>query len=164
MPIAARFIRSSRTSITRSRALSLVAILLVLFGLIGTLNFFSNLPLHLQDIPGLPFHANNQGSSVETKQGTRAGANPTATAASDGVTSSTPTPNESNSPPQVHITPLVGRSDAPTVGGTVIPSIPLTHNILCASGSLKLDSSQNLQPLLQQVDVDYINACHELTI
>jgi ABC-type phosphate transport system substrate-binding protein len=153
-----------RTSFTRSRALSLVAILLVLFGLIGTLNFFSNLPLHLQDIPGLPFHANNQGSSVETKQGTRARANPTPTVASGGVTSSTPTPNESNSPPQVHITPLVGRSDAPTVGGTVIPSIPLTHNIHCASGSLKLDSSQNLQPLLQQVDVDYINACNELTI
>ena len=44
------------------------------------------------------------------------------------------------------------------------PIIPLTHNIFCASGALKLESSQNLLPLLQQVDVDYLNACHELTI
>ena len=44
------------------------------------------------------------------------------------------------------------------------PIIPLTHNIFCASGALKLDSSQNLLPLLQQVDIDYLNACHELTI
>jgi len=46
----------------------------------------------------------------------------------------------------------------------VRPIIPLTHNIFCASGALKLDSSPNLLPLLQQVDVDYLNACHELTI
>jgi len=66
--------------------------------------------------------------------------------------------------PPFYVTPTTGRSSAPIVSGTVIPVIPLTHNNFCSSGSLKLDSSQNLQPLLQQVDVDYINACHELTI
>ena len=148
-----------RTPFTWSRALSLIAILLVLLGLIGTLNFFSTLPLRVQDIPSLPFHANNQGSSVETKLREPPPAN-----ASDGVRSSTPTPNESNSPSQVHVTPSVVRSGAPIVSGTVITNISLTHSILCTSGDLKLDSSQNLQPLLQQVDVDYVNACHELTI
>ncbi|HEY6286133.1 MAG TPA: serine/threonine-protein kinase, partial [Ktedonobacteraceae bacterium] len=148
-----------RTPFTWSRALSLIAILLVLFGLIGTLNFFSTLPLHLLDIPGLPFHASNQGSSVKTKLSKL-----TPVSASGGAESSTPSPNESNSPPQVHVTPTVDRSGAPIVSGTVIPGIPLTHDILCTSGALKLDSSQNLQPLLQQIDIDYINACHELTI
>jgi serine/threonine protein kinase len=153
-----------RTPFTWSRALSMIAILLVVFGLIGTLNFFSTLPLHLQDIPGLPFHADNQGSSVETKQGTMAGASPAPTATAKDVTSSTPTPTESGTPQQVQSTPTTGRSGAPIVSSTVIPGIPLTHNILCASGALKLESSQNLQPLLQHIDVDYNNACHELTI
>ena len=66
--------------------------------------------------------------------------------------------------PPFHITPTIDRAGAPIVSSTVIPSIPLTHNILCTSGTLKLDSSQNLLPLLQQVDVDYIKACHEFTI
>ncbi len=153
-----------RTPFTWSRALSLIAILLVLCGLIGTLNFFSTLPLHLQDIPSFPFHADNQGSSGETKQGTRAGASPTPTATSNGVTPSTPSSNGGNLVPPFHVTPTVGRSSAPIVSGTVIPGIPLTHNILCTSGALKLDSSQNLQPMLQRIDVDYINACHEMTI
>ena len=148
-----------RTPFTWSRALSLIAIVLVLCGLIGTLNFFSTLPLHLQDIPGFPFHADNQGSSVETKL-----SKPTPVSASGGAVTSTPSPNESNTPTQVQVTPTTGRSRAPIVSGTVIPGIPLTHNILCTSGALKLDSSQNLQPMLQQIDVDYINACHEMTI
>ena len=91
-----------RTSFTWSRALSLIAILLVLFGLIGTLNFFSTLPQHLEDIPGLPFHANSQGSVVETKQGTRAGASPAPTATSNDVTPSTQSTNGGTKLPPFH--------------------------------------------------------------
>jgi serine/threonine protein kinase len=148
-----------RTHFTWSRALSLLAILLVLFGLIGTLNFFSTLPLHLQDVLGLPFHSDSQGSIVGTKL-----SKSTPTTASGGVTPSTPPPNESNSPPLVHITPTVGRSQTPIVNGTGIPTAPVTHTFVCTSGALKLDSSQDLQPLLQQIDADYINSCPELTI
>ena len=125
-----------RTPFTWSRALSLIAIVLVLCGLIGTLNFFSTLPLHIQDIPGFPFHADNQGSSVETKLGTRVGVSPTPTATSNGVTPTTPSTNDGNLVPPFHVTPSVGRSSAPIVSGTVIPGIPLTHNILCTSGAL----------------------------
>ncbi len=171
-----------RTSFTWSRALSLIAIFLVLFGLLGTLNFFAGLPPYLPDIPGFPFHANNQGSVVETKQGkgtggkpegTRAGAIPAPTSNSNGVTPTrtgtspapTATPNRSASPPQVQLTPIVDRTGTPTVSGTVIPPvIPLTHNIFCASGALKIISSENLQPLLLQVDGDYLNACQKITI
>ena len=90
-----------RTAFTWSRALSLIAILLVLSGLVGTLNFFSTLPQYLEAIPGLPFHANIQGSVVETKQGTRVGASPAHTATSNNVTPST----------------------KPTIGGTKLPPI-----------------------------------------
>jgi phosphate transport system substrate-binding protein len=79
-----------------------------------------------------------------------------------GVTPSTP--NENNSTPQVHVTPVVKQPNAPIVSGTVRPIVPLTHNIFCASGSLKLNGSPNLLPLLQQVDIDYLNVCHELAI
>ncbi len=153
-----------RTSFKWSSALSLIAILLVLFGLVGTLNFFSTLPLHLETIPGPQFHANNQGSVVEKKQGTRSGATPAPTATSNSVTPSTQSTNGGTKLPPFQVTPTVERTSAPIVSGTVRPIIPLTHNIFCASGTLRLDSSQNLLPLLQQVDVDYLNACHELTI
>ena len=153
-----------RTAFTWSRALSMIAILLVLFGLIGTLNFFSTLPQYLEAIPGLPFHANIQGSVVETKQGTREGASPAPTATSNNVTPSTKSTNGGTKLPPFQVTPTVKQTSAPIVSGTVRPIIPLTHNIFCASGTLKLDSSQNLMPLLHQVDVDYLNACHELTI
>ena len=153
-----------RTAFTWSRALSMIAILLVLFGLIGTLNFFSTLPQYLEAIPGLPFHANIQGSVVETKQGTREGASPAPTTTTNNVTPSTKSTNGGTKLPPFQVTPTVKRTSAPIVSGTVRPIIPLTHNIFCASGALKLDSSQNLMPLLQQVDVDYLNACHELTI
>ena len=151
-----------RTSFKWSSALSLIAILLILLGLIGTLNFFSLLPQHLETIPGLQFHANSQGSVVETKQGTRAGANPAAT--SNNVTPSAHSTSSGTKMPPLQVTPTVQRTSSPIVSGTVRPIMPLIHNIICASGGLKLDSSQNLLPLIQQVDVDYLNACHELTI
>ena len=147
-----------RTQFTWSRAFSLLAISLVLFGMVGTLNFFSSLPLHLQDVPVLLFHTDSQGSVVET------GLNKsTPTTTSGGITPSTPSSNGSNSTPLVHVTPTVGRSQTPIVKG-IIPTPPLTHAIVCISGSLTLDSSQNLQPSLQQIDVDYMNSCPELTI
>ncbi|MGZ3644877.1 MAG: protein kinase domain-containing protein [Ktedonobacteraceae bacterium] len=148
-----------RTALTWSRALSLIAVLLVLSGLVGTLNFFSTLPQYLEAIPGVPFHANIEGSVVETKL-----SRPSPASAPNNVSTSTPTPNGITATPQVHLTPTVKRTSVPIVSGTVIPIIPLTHNNFCASSALKLDTSPNLLPLLQQVDVDYLNACHKLTI
>ncbi len=148
-----------RTPITWSRALSLLAISLVLFGLIGTLLFFSSLPLHLQDIPGLPFHTDTQGGVVGTKLG-----KPTPTTASSGVTPSTPTTTGSNSGPPVHITPGGDQTPTPLVNGTVIPTATAAPPVVCASGTLVVDSSLNLQPLLQQIDTDYTNYCPGSTI
>ena len=156
-----------RTSFTWSSAFSLIAILLVLFGLIGTLNFFSTLPMHIEDIARLSLPAHKQGSIV----GTKVSELPPGSA-SGGVSPSTLTPNEKNPTPHVNITPIANRMVTPTVGPTVVPTanptgvpvIPLIHNPFCTTGALKLDSSTNLQPLIQQVDADSFNACHELTI
>jgi phosphate transport system substrate-binding protein len=148
-----------RMSFTWSRALSLLSILLVLFGLVGTLFFFSSLPLHLQDIPGLPFHSDSQGSVVGTKLG-----KPTPTTASGGVTPSIPSKEGSNSIPQVHITPTRGQSQTPIINGTVVPTATGAPPVVCTPGTLSLDSSLNLQPLLQQIDTDYANHCPGLTI
>jgi len=147
-----------RTPFTWSRALSLLAISLVLFGLIGTLLFFSSLPLHLQDIPGLPFHTDTQGGVVGTNSDK---STPTS---SSSVTPSTPSTTGSNSVLPVRITPTVDQSPTPVVNGTEIPTAPATSTIVCTSGALVLDSSQNLQSLLQQIDTDYTNFCPRLTI
>jgi serine/threonine protein kinase len=148
-----------RTPFTWSRALSLLAILLILFGLIGTLQFFSSLPIHLQDIPDFPFHSDNPGSIAGTSL-----SKATPTAATVGITPSAPSPNGSNSTPQVHLTPTVGRSHTPIVEGTDIPTTLVNRTFFCTPGTLTLDSSRNLQPLLQQVDADFMIACPELTI
>jgi ABC-type phosphate transport system substrate-binding protein len=146
-----------RTPFTWSRALSLLAISLVLFGLIGTLLFFSSLPLHLQDIPGFPFHADTQGGIVGTKLG-----QPTPTSVSRGVTPSTPT--GSHPGPPVRITPTGDESTTPVANGTVFPTATAIPPLVCADGTLVVDSSLNLQPLLQQLDTDYTNNCPGLTI
>ena len=145
-----------RTPFTWSRAFSLLAISLVLFGLIGTLLFFSSLPLHLQDIPGFPFHAYTQGGVVGTNLG-----KPTPTSVSRGVTPSTPT--GSHPGPPVHITPTGNESTTPVTNGTVIPIAPTTP-VVCADGTFVVDSTPNLQPLLKQLDTDYTNNCPGLKI
>lgn len=149
-----------RTAFAWSHVLSLIAILLVVFGLIGTFNFFSTLPLYLQNNPSLPFHVNKQGSTVETKQGTKVGENP----ATSGVSPAPTYTNGGNLMPPLHVKPTVIRSNTPTVSGTVKPVIPLMHNHFCAPGTLKLDSSENLLQVLQQVDAVYLNSCHEAMI
>jgi phosphate transport system substrate-binding protein len=148
-----------RMPFTWSRALSLLAISLVLFGLVGTLFFVSFLPLHLQDIPGLPFHNDSQGSVVGMKLG-----KPTPTTASGGVTPSIPSKEGGDSIPQVHITPTRGQSQTPIINGTVVPTATAAPPVVCTPGTLSLDSSLNLQPLLQQIDTDYANYCPGLTI
>jgi ABC-type phosphate transport system substrate-binding protein len=153
--IEVRFRR--RTPVTWSRTLSLLAISLVLFGLIGTLIFFSSLPLHLQDIPGLPFHTGTQGGIVGTKLG-----KPTPTTASSGVTPSNPTGSNAGRP--VRITPTVEQSSTPVVNGTVFPTATAAPPVVCASGTLAVDSSLNLQPLLQQINSDITDHCSGLTI
>lgn len=153
-------VRSRRTPFTWSRALSLLAISLILFGLIGTLYFFSTLPLSLRNIPGLPFHAGGQGGVVGIGPG-----KPASTATSSGTTTSSTTPViGSNSGLPVQPTPTVGQSQTPVVNVTATPTTPVIPLVLCKPGTLSLDGSVNLRPLLQQVNTDYATNCPAVTI
>ena len=155
-----------RTTFSLSRAFTSIVILLVLCGLIGTLNFFSTLPTQLENITRLLI-GHKQGSIVEMKLG-----EPPPGSASGNVLPSTFTPNANNPTPHIQVspivkhtpTPIVGLSVTPTGNPTSVPVVPLTHNPYCASGALAVDSSPNLQPLLEKVDIDYLNACTTLRI
>jgi ABC-type phosphate transport system substrate-binding protein len=156
-----------RTSFNWSRAFTSIAILAVLCGLIGTLNFFSTLPLQIENITHLVLIGHKQGSIVETKLG-----EPPPGSASGNVQPSTFTPNANNPTPHTQARPIVEQTPTPTVGITVtptvnptgVPVIPLTHNPYCATGTLTIDSSSNLQPMLEQVDADNLAICSKLRI
>jgi PBP superfamily domain len=160
------FVRSRRTPFTWTRALSLLTIVLVLFGLTGILFFFSSLPLHLEDIPALPFHNFGQSSTGGLKTGPAApGA--TATASLNGGPQATSTSNigpqgQATSPPGgIYKTPSAGGTPVPGGPGTPTPTPP---PIACIAGTLSIDGSSNLEPLLQQVNIDYASICPQLTL
>ncbi len=152
-------VRSKRTPFTWGRAVSLLTISLVLFGLIGTFSFFSSLPLRLQDIPGLPFHADSQAGVVGIRHG-----EPTPTTAPATVTSAIPPTIGTDSGPNGQTTPTAGQSRTPVANGTVMPTATVTPPVACIPGRLSLDGSQNLLPLLQQINTDYATYCPGLTI
>jgi len=160
------FVRSRRTPLTWTRALSLLTIVLVLFGLTGILFFFSSLPLHLEDIPGLPFHNLGQSSTGELKTGPAA---PGATATTSLNGGPQPT-SASNIGPQGQATsPPGGIYQTPSAGGTPVPDGPGTPTptpppIACIAGTLSIDGSSNLEPLMQQVNIDYASICPQLTL
>jgi serine/threonine protein kinase len=153
-------VRSRRTPFTWSRALSLLAISLILFGLIGTLYFFSTLPLSLRNIPGFPLHTGGQGGIVGIGPGKPASIG----TSSATTTSSTTSIIGSNSGLPVRPTPTVGQSQTPVVNVTATPTTPVIPLVLCTPGTLSLDGSVNLQPLLQQVNTDYATNCPAVTI
>ena len=154
-------VRSRRTPFTWSRALSLLAISLILFGLGATSYFFSTLPLSLRNIPGLPFHAGGQGGVVGIEPG-----KPASISTSSGTTtSSTTSIRGSNSGLPVQPTAIPGQPRTPVVNATASPTTPaIPFVFFCTPGTLSLDSSVNLQPLLQQINADYATICPAVTI
>lgn len=159
------FVRARRTPFTWTRALSLLTIVLVLFGLTGTLFFFSSLPFHLEDFPGLPFHNIGQTGTGGLNIGGRL---PRATPTSSNNDSSRPTSVADNGPQGQPTSPSGEILQTPSTRVTIpVPSgtpIPPPPHFACIGGTLSLDGSSNLQPLLQQVNNDYTNICPQLTI
>ena len=157
-------VRSRRTPFTWTRAFSLLAIVLVLFGLTGTLFFYSSLPLHLAEFPGLPFH--NLGQFIVGGP-TNGDAIPGATASSSRNNVPQPTP-ATNIGQRGQPTPPAGAiSQTPSAGSTVTPGPygpPIPPPAACIAGTLGVEGSSNLIPLLQQVNTDYANMCPQLSI
>ena len=165
-------VTSRRTSFTWTRALSLLTLGLLLFGLGGTLFFISSLPQHIEDLLTLPFQRGNQsglsqsspspGSTTSTKTlgtviSTNGGLAPTGIPGPGLPGHRYPTPTGDQTP-----TPVVNGTVPPNPTATPIGATPIPAT--CTPGSLVMDGSANLLPLLQQVDSDYQAQCPGISI
>jgi ABC-type phosphate transport system substrate-binding protein len=157
------FVRPRRTPFTWKRALTLLTIVLVLFGLTGTVLFFSSLPLHLQDIPGLVFHNLGQSGVGSIKANSTT---PPVTATSTPDEFPMPTSGTGGVPPVQSTVPPGNISQTPSAGGTPVPDPGITPSPtpppVCIGGTLAISGTANLLPLLQQVNGDYANVCPQL--
>jgi ABC-type phosphate transport system substrate-binding protein len=146
-----------------SRAISLFSVLVVLAGLVGVLLFFAADPFHLQDLPFMPFRFPPGSGSLHP--GT--GPTPVVTSTvpphagspgrSSGVTtrgSGTPTPGVS---PTGEVTPMPSSSFTPTPPTPTSTTGPVLF--ACTMGTLSIDGSPYLAPVLAQVNQDFLDSC-----
>ncbi len=155
-------VRSRRTRLPWSRVSSIFMLFVLLTGLLGASFFIFSLPQHIYTLPNLPFLSLGQmgmGAVTPTQGTTKGRGTPTGT--TNGVT---PVTGVTKS------TPVAGTSPTPTVNGTVYatPAVTSTPNptpipALCVAGSLTIDGSQSVGPLLQQLDSDYQAHCSGLS-
>lgn len=159
-----------RTSLTWSRAFSLMALVLIMTGLSSTLYLFSFSRLPPGSLPGFPLRTSGPGSfsiffptqhPTPTAPGNIAAAQPTpghkhhAAPTPGGQASPTPEPT---STPGIQQSPIVFPV-SPTASPTPEP-VPLA----CVPGSLSINGSFYLAPLLQQVGSDYQTFCPGLAL
>lgn len=149
-------VRSRRTRLPWSRVSSIFMLFVLLTGLLGASFFIFSLPQHIYNLRNLPFLSLGQtgiGAVTPTQVATKGSGMPTGTTNGvtpvTGVTKSTPTTGTS---PTVNGTVSV----TPAITSTSVPTpIPAT----CVAGSLSIDGSQSVGPLLQQLDGDYQAHC-----
>ena len=151
-------VRARRTAFTWSRALTLISTLAILGILMGSLVFFAVNPFHIEDLPGLPFPNLNSSGSLRVNPGSAVGVTPTPRVTSAPFS----TPNAGNFPPgKSRPTPALSPTSA--VGVTVTPGVTATP-FPCVTGTLLIDGSPYLQPLLQKAGQDYAAQCTGLTM
>lgn len=165
-------VQPRRTKFTWTRALSLLTLTGLLFGLAGTLFFVTSLPQSISGLVGFPF-----------PKGDHQGFRPVSTPVT--VAATAPPPNEAPTS-----TPMIGGPTATSVAGSgapgtgtpsptqtpivngtfpvnptsTVPPIATPAPANCVSGTLTMDGSPNLQPLLQQINTNYQALCPGLTI
>jgi ABC-type phosphate transport system substrate-binding protein len=152
-------VKARRTELTWSRAFSLLALLLIFVGLGSTFSLVSFSSLSFGPARGLllPY-------------GNRAGALPISLPPIGWIQQ--PPSNSEQVPPsqqpthQPAASPTAGAQQSPIVSfNTPTPTPALTPTPLtCVSGSLKIDGSFYLAPLLQQAGQDYQTLCPNLTL
>jgi ABC-type phosphate transport system substrate-binding protein len=160
-------VRTRRRTPTRTGIFSMFIVLLLLVGLFGTSFFFLSLPRFAVDIRGAP-------TATETPGGVVVGLPQGSLTALPSVTLSpivgqTP-PTLSNGTPIMTVP--IGPFQTPSPGVTIgpYPTIPPTMTpivdpvappvpVLCTSGSVSMDGSPSLLPLLQQEASDYQRIC-----
>ena len=148
------------SSLTWMRLSSVFALLVLLFGLASTLLFVFT-PFQHVDIGSWLFHNGDRSLFPGTNN------TPTASVTSTSPQGPvTPTPGSSESstgPARAYTTATPGQSLTPVLIPTANANRPPSP-IVCPSGSLSIDGSPNLQPMLQQVDSDYLAQCPGMAI
>jgi len=153
-------LKPRNSSFIWTRVSSVFALFVLLFGLASTLLFVFT---PLQHISVSNWLFNNGDRSLFPGVNTTPAASVTVPAPPGAVT---PTPGDSGpitGPARAQATPTPGQSQTPVPDptGNATPA-PSTGG--CSSGSLSIDGSPNLQPVLQQVDSDYLLQCPGLAI
>lgn len=160
-----------RTRLTWSRALSLMALVLIMVGLSSTLYLFSFSRLPFSALSGFPLHTGGPGSFSLFFPALKPAGAPTPTSVANvGATQTAPGQ-------QHHATPTPGAQDSPTPALTSTPGIqqspivfPATPTasptsglpptqLACVPGSVQINGSYYLAPLLQQIGSDYQTFC-----
>lgn len=167
-------VRTRRRRPTRTGIFTAFVVMLLLTGLFGTSFFFLSLPRYAVDIRGTPPATKAPGGVViGLPQGS-------STASSTALPSETLSPVAGQTPPILAngtpiLTASIGPFQTPPPGATVnpfptIPPIPPTMTPIvgpvappvpatCASGTVSMDGSPSLLPLLQQAASDYQLTC-----
>jgi phosphate transport system substrate-binding protein len=159
-------VRARRTALTWSRVFTLLSVLVMLCGLSGVVFFFAANPFHLDNLPFLPFQNLGQTGGFHTNPGH--GATPTTGATA--VTPATPqqTVTSGQAPPALgHGTPIAGETPLPGTSPTATTGptdTPTPAPVVCVSGTLSIDGSPYLLPVLQQINSDYNEQCGGLQI
>ena len=153
-------LKPRHSPVTWTRASSVIALFVLLFGLASTL-LFAFTPLQNSSVGSWLF--NNGDRSLIPGVNTTPATSVTSTSPPGAVT---PTPGDSGpttGPARTHVTPTPGQSQTPVPDPTANTN-PATPPGACSSTSLSIDGSPNLQPMLQQVDSDYLPQCPGLAI
>lgn len=165
-PIRRIPVRARRTGLTWSRVFTLISVLVMLCGLSGVIFFFAANPFHLENLPFLPLQNLGQAGKFHISSGN--GATPTTAATPVTPVTSQQSATSGYAPPsRGHTTPVVGTTPLPGTSPTVSPDPTVTQPpapVACVSGTLSIDGSPYLQPLMQQINSDYNTQCAGLQI
>jgi ABC-type phosphate transport system substrate-binding protein len=146
-------VQSRRLPSGWARAMTLLSLALLLFGLLGTSIFVFSLPQHLYGSRNPPFwNSILNGTPISIAS----------TVATTPIASSNQaTPSHNTGPGKGTVTVTVQPSATAVPGATVTPkpSATASTSTPCVAGSLSIDGSPALEPLLHQVANDYQATC-----
>ncbi len=156
-------VRSRRTQFSWTRIASFLTLSVLIFSLLGASIFVFSLPQRIYNLTGLSFLNAGQAGMPGM-----AGHTPGNGSATPGVTPTTlPVTLTAPVGGTISTTPAVNVTQTPIISGTVVVTpafTPIPSPSNCVSGTLSINGSQNLGPLLQQINGDYQKRCANMDI
>jgi ABC-type phosphate transport system substrate-binding protein len=147
-------VQSRRLTSGWARAMTLLSLALLLFRLLGTSIFVFSLPQHLYESRNPPFW-NSIFNGTPISIASTVAITPIASSKNQATPSHNTVSGKGTATAtgQPSVTAVPGATVTPKPSATVSPSTP------CVAGSLSIDGSPALEPLLQQVANDYQASC-----